>query len=100
MPTYTYQCDDCEYTFDKFQKITDDPEKVCPECEKETLRRLIGAGAGFLFKGSGFYITDYRSKDYKDKASKEQPGSSGETKSTSDKSSGNETKTESTKKSA
>lgn len=84
MPTYSYQCTDCGHEFDLFQKITADPEKVCPECKKETLKRLIGAGAGLLFKGSGFYITDYRSKDYKDKAKGDKSG--GESKSSATKS--------------
>ncbi|MFI5250815.1 MAG: FmdB family zinc ribbon protein [Bacteroidota bacterium] len=60
MPTYTYHCKNCEYEFDHLQKISDDLLKKCPSCGKETLIRLIGGGAGLVFKGSGFYNTDYK----------------------------------------
>lgn len=80
MPTYSYCCDNCHHEFDLFQKISDDPAKICPQCNEPKLRRLIGAGAGFIFKGSGFYITDYRSKEYKEKAKAE--GKAAETKTT------------------
>jgi len=66
MPTYEYECDKCGITFERFQKITEEPIKKCPECGGP-VRRLIGAGAGVIFKGSGFYATDYRSDDYKKK---------------------------------
>jgi putative FmdB family regulatory protein len=65
MPTYEYQCDACEHNFDEFQSIKDDPLKKCPKCGKLKLRRVIGAGAAVIFKGSGFYQTDYRSDSYK-----------------------------------
>lgn len=68
MPTYDYKCDACEHTWELFQSIKAEPEKKCPECGKKKARRLIGAGAGLIFKGSGFYLTDYRSKSYKDAA--------------------------------
>lgn len=68
MPTYTYNCDNCGHTLDLFQKMTADPEKLCPVCQKETLKRKIGGGAGLIFKGSGFYITDYRSDSYRKQA--------------------------------
>ena len=71
MPTYEYACASCGHTFDEFQSMTDRPLKKCPECGKRKLERIIGAGAGIIFKGSGFYQTDYRSKDYKEKAEKE-----------------------------
>lgn len=71
MPTYDYQCDACGHKFELFQSIKADPEKRCPECKKLKLRRLIGAGAAIVFKGSGFYQTDYRSKSYQDQAAKE-----------------------------
>jgi len=58
MPTYEYKCDACGYTFEKFQNITDKPIKSCPECNAK-VRRLIGAGSALIFKGSGFYATDY-----------------------------------------
>jgi len=60
MPTYTYQCADCEHSYDAFQSMKADPDTVCPECNGK-VERLIGAGAGIVFKGSGFYVTDYRS---------------------------------------
>jgi putative FmdB family regulatory protein len=72
MPTYEYQCDACEHNFDEFQSMSDEPLKKCPKCGKKKLRRVFGAGAAILFKGSGFYQTDYRSESYKSAAKKEQ----------------------------
>jgi putative FmdB family regulatory protein len=60
MPTYDYECRKCSHRFEAFQNITAEPLKKCPECGKRSLQRLIGAGAGIIFKGSGFYITDYK----------------------------------------
>ena len=74
MPTYEYKCDACGATFERFQSITAAPIKRCPECGKAKVRRLIGTGAGLIFKGSGFYITDYRDSGYKDKAKAEAGG--------------------------
>lgn len=71
MPTYEYECSGCGARVEEFQQITDKPLRKCPQCGALKLRRLIGAGAGILFKGSGFYITDYRSKEYKEKAKAE-----------------------------
>lgn len=65
MPTYDYQCDACSHEFELFQRISEDPVKKCPECKKNKLRRLFGTGAAIVFKGSGFYETDYRSESYK-----------------------------------
>ena len=65
MPTYDYLCQNCGHEFEQFQSITARPLRKCPECEKMGLKRLIGAGAGVIFKGSGFYETDYRSESYK-----------------------------------
>ncbi len=67
MPTYEYECRACGHRFERFQPITARPAASCPECRKPA-RRLISAGAGLLFKGSGFYATDYRSSGYKKKA--------------------------------
>ena len=64
MPTYEYECEKCGHQFEKFQSITDEPVKRCPECRCK-VKKLIGAGAGLIFKGSGFYETDYRSDNYK-----------------------------------
>src|SRR5687768_11859189 len=74
MPTYEYKCDACGAAFERFQSITADPIKRCPECGKAKVRRLISTGAGLIFKGSGFYITDYRDKSYADKAKAESGG--------------------------
>jgi putative FmdB family regulatory protein len=60
MPTYDYRCDGCRHEFDAFQSITDAPLRKCPKCGKQKLRRLIGTGSGIIFKGSGFYETDYK----------------------------------------
>jgi len=65
MPTYEYQCDGCQHNFDDFQGINDKPLRKCPKCGKSKLRRVFGTGAAILFKGSGFYQTDYRSESYK-----------------------------------
>ena len=70
MPTYDYECKECGVTFERFQNIKEEPIKKCPECGG-LVRRLIGAGAGVIFKGSGFYATDYRSESYKQGARKE-----------------------------
>ena len=77
MPTYEYKCFACNHTFERFQSITADPIKRCPECGKAKVKRLLGTGAGFVFKGSGFYITDYRSEGYKEKAKAEAGGQTG-----------------------
>lgn len=65
MPTYDYVCDACGHAFELFQQMSDPTKRKCPECSKLKLRRLIGTGAGVIFKGSGFYETDYRSASYK-----------------------------------
>lgn len=62
MPTYEYQCNNCGYVFEAFQSIKDNPLKKCPRCGKDTLKRLISGGAGLIFKGTGFYLTDYKRK--------------------------------------
>lgn len=83
MPTYEYQCTACGHAFEKFQSITAEPIKVCPECNKKKVKRLIGTGAGLIFKGSGFYITDYRSDSYKSAAKSDSTTSSSPSSTTS-----------------
>ena len=92
MPTYDYKCLACDVRFEKFQSITAPPIEQCPECG-EKVKRLIGAGAGLIFKGSGFYTTDYRSEGYKESAKKDKKESSDKS-SSSDKSEKKEKKTE------
>ncbi|MGD0016387.1 MAG: FmdB family zinc ribbon protein [Verrucomicrobiia bacterium] len=70
MPTYEYECQKCEHRFEVFQSIKDKPKRTCPKC-RGRLKRLMGMGAGLLFKGSGFYITDHRKPGYREAASKE-----------------------------
>lgn len=74
MPTYDYVCDACEHAFEEFQSMTAKVLKKCPECGKLKLRRLIGTGAGVIFKGAGFYETDYRSESYTKDAKADKPG--------------------------
>jgi len=104
MPTYEYECAKCRKTFDAFQSMKDDAYKTCPEdlCQmkkwgKGKVKRLLGTGAGLLFKGSGFYITDYRSDSYKQSAKSE--SSSGSKESGSQNKSGQKSK-DSTKSAA
>src|ERR1041385_7402408 len=94
MPTYEYKCEACGHQFEKFQSITAAPIKKCPECGKAKVHRLIGTGAGLLFKGSGFYITDYRSESYKDAAKSDSGAASSDSKSTDSKSTDNKSATD------
>jgi len=71
MPTYEYECEACGHTFEKFQSIKARPVRQCPECGRMQVRRLLGTGAALIFKGSGFYATDYRSDSYKKDAGTE-----------------------------
>ncbi len=80
MPTYEYECQACGTTFERFQTITEEPVRCCPRCRRAKVRRLIGAGAGLLFRGSGFYVTDYRSAEYQAKAKAETGSTSADTK--------------------
>lgn len=80
MPTYEYKCSGCEKVVDIFQSITAKPIKKCPECGKLKLKRMLGMGAGLIFKGSGFYQTDYRSEGYKKAAEGEKPAAASEKK--------------------
>jgi len=78
MPTYEYECPQCG-VFEQFQQMTEKPLTRCPHCRR-TVRRLIGRGAGLLFRGNGFYLTDYRSESYKQAAKRESGGGSSESK--------------------
>src|SRR3954447_3276971 len=97
MPTYDYECDACGHEFELFQSITEPVQKKCPKCGKLKLRRLFGTGAAVVFKGSGFYQTDYRSESYKKGAEKDKPAgeSKSESKSEGKGDSKSETKSES-----
>lgn len=75
MPTYEYECTKCDHRFEKFQSMKDESLKRCPKCRCK-IRRVLGSGAGIIFKGSGFYQTDYRSKDYHEAAKKDKSDSS------------------------
>lgn len=95
MPTYDYECDACDHKFELFQYISEDPKSTCPECGEDKLRRLFGTGAAVMFKGSGFYQTDYRSDSYKkaaeaDKKAGESGKSEGSKSKSKSKSSGSE----------
>ena len=85
MPTYDYKCNECNHTFELYQHITENPVKKCPACGKLKARRIIGSGGAVIFKGSGFYQTDYRSEEYKSKAKKETEPSKTETKTVKEK---------------
>lgn len=90
MPTYEYRCKTCEHEWEEFQSIKSKPSRKCPECGKLKAERIISAGGGILFKGSGFYETDYRSESYKKGAKadkKAQEGPKSESKSESKSSS-------------
>lgn len=87
MPTYDYICNDCGHHFEKFQPITAAPLTHCPQCQGQ-VRRLIGAGNGFLFKGNGFYVTDYRSPGYKTDKQKAEGATAGDDSSKSSSASG------------
>lgn len=97
MPTYDYVCDACGHEFEEFQSITEPVLRKCPECKKQKLRRLFGTGAAVVFKGSGFYQTDYRSESYKSGAEKDKPKSESSEKSESKNSDKSEKKTETKK---
>ena len=95
MPTYDYECDACDHKFELYQSIMADPEKKCPKCKKMKLRRLIGTGAAVVFKGTGFYQTDYRSDSYKKSAASDSKSSSESKSDSKGAESKSETKSES-----
>ncbi len=97
MPTYDYECDACGHEFELFQSISEPLKRKCPECNKLKLRRLFGTGAAVVFKGSGFYETDYRSESYKKGAQDAKKSQEKPKKESSDSSSKSETKSSSTK---
>ena len=99
MPTYDYKCLECDIQFEKFQGITAPPLEECPECSGK-VKRLIGAGAGLIFKGSGFYITDYRSEGYKESAKKDKNASSDKSEKSKKKEKKTDTSSESKTKSS
>lgn len=101
MPTYDYECDACGHKFELFQQMSEDEKSKCPECKKNKLRRLFGTGAAIMFKGSGFYETDYRSDSYKKAAEKDSKAASeSATKSESKSSTGSKSGTKSGAKSS
>ena len=79
MPTYEYACSKCGHQFEQFQSMRDEPLRRCPKCKKLALKRLIGSGAGLIFKGSGFYITDYKNKGMASAAAAESKGPAAKT---------------------
>ncbi|MEX0824616.1 MAG: FmdB family zinc ribbon protein [Pirellulaceae bacterium] len=91
MPTYDYECEACGHSLEVFQGINDAKLRKCPECKKLKLKRLFGTGAAIVFKGSGFYQTDYRSESYKKGAKADQPKESKKEKKTSEKGSSSST---------
>jgi putative FmdB family regulatory protein len=99
MPTYDYLCDACDHQFELFQSIKEEPKRKCPECGRSKLRRLIGPGAAIVFKGSGFYKTDYRSEAYKKAAAAEKSNSSSGTPDSGKKDSSKKQTTKSKEKS-
>jgi putative FmdB family regulatory protein len=94
MPTYDYRCSKCDHTWELFQSIKAEPVKKCPACGKSGAQRVIGPGAGILFRGSGFYQTDYRSDGYKKAAAADKKSTEGSSSSSGgeSKSSKSETK--------
>lgn len=106
MPTYDYQCQACGHSWELFQSMNDDPVKSCPKCKKRKAKRLLGVGAGLIFKGTGFYETDYKNKsggEKKEGSGDSDSGSSDSSKSSdsgksSDSSKSSDSKSSSTKK--
>ena len=101
MPTYDYVCNACEHQWELFQSMKDNPVRKCPSCGKLKAKRIIGSGAGIIFKGSGFYQTDYRSDSYKKAAAADKKAQTPakESKSDSSKSDSSSSSSSSPKKS-
>ena len=97
MPTYEYECTACDHAFERFESISAKPDNKCPLCGKRKAKRCISAGGGLIFKGSGFYTTDYRSSSYKSDASSDTKSGT-KTESSSKKSTDSKTSTSSKKK--
>ena len=95
MPTYEYRCNACDHKWEEFQSIKVEPTKKCPKCKKAKAERIISAGGGIIFKGSGFYQTDYRSESYKKGAEAAKKASDTSTATTSDSAKSDSGKTES-----
>ena len=98
MPTYEYECQRCDHVFERFQSMTDEPLKRCPKCRGKVIR-LFGTGAGIIFKGSGFYETDYRSDSYRQAAQKDSTAAKATSSSSSSKKSESKSKSDSKGKS-
>ena len=92
MPTYDYACRCCDHRWEAFESITAKPTKKCPACGKSKAERLISGGGGIIFKGSGFYTTDYRSESYKTAAKSDSPASSGDASKTKEPAKSSEAK--------
>ncbi len=97
MPTYDYECGACGHAFDLFQSILDAVKRKCPECGKHKLKRLFGTGGAVVFKGSGFYQTDYRSESYKKGAEKARKAAESKNKSSEKSSKGDSSQSSSSK---
>lgn len=98
MPTYEYMCNACEHEWEEFQAMSAKPTKKCPECGKRKAERLISGGGGLIFKGSGFYCTDYRSKSYNEDKKQDTSSSKSESSESSTASSNDKKSTASDKK--
>jgi len=99
MPTYDYECRECGHRWELFQQMKDNPKRKCPECGRMRAKRLIGPGAGIIFKGSGFYQTDYRSQSYKDDAKADKQAQKSESEKSSSDSSSSKSESQSNAKS-
>lgn len=82
MPTYDYHCSACDYRFEELQSFSEPALTVCPQCQQKALTRLFGGGGAIIFKGSGFYETDYRKESYKKAAEAEAKAAEADTKNT------------------